>query len=71
MIRREYIHAFRNVIVLNLVGWVVKCQKCVPQNTIQRTPVVIQPFGTDKSVPYEQVVAFSHSTNMLNSNLRE
>ena len=38
MIRREYIHAFRNVIVLNLVGWVVKCQKCVPQKYHSANP---------------------------------
>ena len=55
MIRREYIHAFRNVIVLNFVGWMVKRQKYVYKNTIQRTATIIQPFGTDKSVPYEHI----------------
>ena len=30
----------------------VKRQSYVLQNTTQRTAVIIEPFGTDKSVPY-------------------
>ena len=31
----------------------VKRQKYVSNNTIQRTAIIIHAFGTDKSVPYE------------------
>ena len=30
-----------------------KRHKYVSKNTIQQTAIIIQPFGTDKSVPYE------------------
>ena len=49
-IRRECIHAFRNAMISNLAEWMAKRQKCVLQNTIQQTPVAIQPFGRSKSV---------------------
>ena len=31
----------------------VRIQSYVPQNTTQRTAVIIEPFGRSKSVPYE------------------
>ena len=50
--RRERIYPFRSPYCFN-IGWINgKTPIIRSPNTIQRTAVIIEPFGTDKSVPY-------------------
>ena len=47
----------------------IKRQNYVSNNTIQPTAEVTWRFGTDKSVPYEQVVRFPIHPTFVNSDI--